>query len=577
MRIAHTVSLCLVVVVVTATPLSAQLVQRKQDFSRDPGWDHFQNRIVGTEMPLVVQDFGWRETNFTGSGPGEIGGRVENSRRQAYYAIPLGKPLSFDDHLSASGKLTIKHIGLRGVGYIGFFNSQRHTWRVWSSMAFRIWEEDNLGQIMFDWMSSDWQARGAETAILLAADGKVHTWSFEYDPDAKDDPVWRDEALKKLITSETGNGRPYELQGEEHLLTRLKALEPDVTAKQLRERLLKLRDQGLVEYFHRHNQHRWWKRPEAGQGHGRITLTFDDETPYVIWFDETIRQAPVSFDRFGLFNIARFGQHMELYLGDLTINGEKIELSQDPHWEGHNNESKSVEPNFHGMHSYGWSQTHWAGQKPGEIGGLFWRTEPHDPLFSYYADDVGELTLDDPISFSGTICFADGMTDAAAYFGYFNRDDHMTEFERDDPEADKLRTNRLGFYIADRTAVGYNLKPTVSTTDGQRAEADCGVFTPDRKQHRFTFDYDPHANEGVGRITVSLDGVRQTFDLTPRMRKAGAKLNRFGLANIRSGGHSVEFYLDDLNYTARRSRAVKFIPQTRVQVPYPHEQAGRRY
>ncbi len=577
MRIAHTVSLCLVVVLVTATPLSAQLVQQKQDFSRDPGWDHFQNRIVGTEMPLVVQDFGWRETNFTGTGPGEIGGRVENSRRQAYYAIPLGKPLSFDDHLSASGKLAIKHIGLRGVGYIGFFNSQRHTWRVWSSLAFRIWEEDNLGQIMFDWMSSDWQARGAETAILLASDGKVHTWSFEYNPDAKDDPVWRDESLKKLITSETGNGRPYELQGEEHLLARLKALEPDVTAKQLRERLLKLRDQGLVEYFHRHNQHRWWKRPEAGQGHGRITLTFDEETPYVIWFDEAIRQAPVSFDRFGLFNIARFGQHMELYLGDLTINGEKIELSQDPHWEGHNNESKYVEPNFHGMHSYGWSQTNWAGKKPGEIGGLFWRTEPHDPLFSYYADDVGELTLDDPISFSGKICFTDGMSDAAAYFGYFNRNDHMTEFERDDPQADKLRTNRLGFYIADRSSVGYNLKPVVSTTDGQRAEADCGVFIPDRKQHRFTFDYDPHANEGIGRMTVSLDGVQQTFDLTPQMRKAGAKLNRFGLANIRSGGHSVEFYLDDLTYTARRSRAPKFIPQTRVKVPYPHAQAGRRY
>ncbi len=106
------------------------------------------------------------------SGPGEIGGRVENSRRQAYYAMPLGKPLTFDDELSASGKLALRHIGLRGVGYVGFFNSRRHTWRVWSSMAFRVWEEDDLGQVMFDWMSSDWQARGAETAILLPPDGE---------------------------------------------------------------------------------------------------------------------------------------------------------------------------------------------------------------------------------------------------------------------------------------------------------------------------------------------------------------------------------------------------------------------
>src|SRR3954453_6035279 len=136
-----------------------QLVQIREDFSRDPGWDHYQNRIVGTEMPQGIQDFGWRRTDYTDSGPGEIGGRVENSRRQAYYAMPLGKPLTFDDEIAASGKLTLRQIGLRGVGYVGFFNSRRHTWRVWSSMAFRVWEEYGLGQVMFDWMSSDWRAR----------------------------------------------------------------------------------------------------------------------------------------------------------------------------------------------------------------------------------------------------------------------------------------------------------------------------------------------------------------------------------------------------------------------------------
>ena len=152
--------LCLSVGITDGSSVLGQLVQIEEDFSHDPGWDHFQNRMIGTDMPMIVQDFGWRRSHFTGSGPGEIGGRVENSRRQAYYALPLGRPLTFDDEISASGKLALHHIGVRGVGYIGFFNSQRHTWRVWSSMAFRIWEEDTLGQIMFDWMSSDWQARG---------------------------------------------------------------------------------------------------------------------------------------------------------------------------------------------------------------------------------------------------------------------------------------------------------------------------------------------------------------------------------------------------------------------------------
>ncbi|MDR3619241.1 hypothetical protein [Paludisphaera borealis] len=54
--------------------------------------DHFQNRIIETEMPAIRQDFSLRRTNHAGAGPGEIGGRVENSRRQACYVMPLGRP-----------------------------------------------------------------------------------------------------------------------------------------------------------------------------------------------------------------------------------------------------------------------------------------------------------------------------------------------------------------------------------------------------------------------------------------------------------------------------------------------------
>jgi hypothetical protein len=42
-----------------------QIVPVRQDFSRDPGWDQYQNRIVGTDLPGVVQDFGWRRTGFS--------------------------------------------------------------------------------------------------------------------------------------------------------------------------------------------------------------------------------------------------------------------------------------------------------------------------------------------------------------------------------------------------------------------------------------------------------------------------------------------------------------------------------
>jgi hypothetical protein len=80
-------------------------------------------------------------------------------------------------------------------------------------------------------------------------------------------------------------------------------------------------------------------------------------------------------------------------------------------------------------------------------------------------------------------------------------------------------------------------------------------------------------------VTVTLDGREYLLDLSPRQRKSGAVFDRFGLANVRSGGHSVEFYLDDLTYTARREPGARpnFIRQTTVEVPYPHEQAGRKY
>src|SRR4029079_46907 len=132
---------------------------------------------------------------------------------------------TFNDELSASGKLVLNQIGLRGVGYVGFFNSQRHTWRVWSSLAFRVWEEDGLGQVMFDWMSSDWQARGVETAILLKPDGRIHTWSFRDEPDVRGDPTWHDKALEQLVTNRTGNGGSYEVQSEERMFDALKKTE----------------------------------------------------------------------------------------------------------------------------------------------------------------------------------------------------------------------------------------------------------------------------------------------------------------------------------------------------------------
>ena len=97
-------SMCLL-----AMPLaSAQdgLVQVHQDFSKDPGWEWKDNRIVAEDPPTVKQDFGWAPTNHTGAAePGEIGGRIWRSITPAYYALPLNHPLSFKDKFSFSARI----------------------------------------------------------------------------------------------------------------------------------------------------------------------------------------------------------------------------------------------------------------------------------------------------------------------------------------------------------------------------------------------------------------------------------------------------------------------------------------
>src|SRR5262245_837136 len=98
------------------------LFQAQQDFSTDPGWEGMNNRIEAIDPPSVTQNFGWSRTDHTQSGQGEIGGKVSRSRTIAYYAMPLGKPLTFKDAFSASGKITLMPGEKIGGAYIGFFN-----------------------------------------------------------------------------------------------------------------------------------------------------------------------------------------------------------------------------------------------------------------------------------------------------------------------------------------------------------------------------------------------------------------------------------------------------------------------
>jgi hypothetical protein len=93
MKVFPTIILFAVVVISAAggdaVAQSAELVQVREDFSADPGWEGSNNRIEATNPPRIKQDFGWSATKHAGGSGGEIGGKIWRSRTIAYYAMLL--------------------------------------------------------------------------------------------------------------------------------------------------------------------------------------------------------------------------------------------------------------------------------------------------------------------------------------------------------------------------------------------------------------------------------------------------------------------------------------------------------
>jgi hypothetical protein len=195
-----------------------------------------------------------------------------------------------------------------------------------------------------------------------------------------------------------------------------------------------------------------------------------------------------------------------------------------------------------------------------------------DPTFGYYADDIGELTLDDPISFSGNVSNVAGQPDSGMMFGFFSTNALKTE------DFKQRLDQSMGLFVEGPSSVGKTLMVYCAVNkDLVNILHDPPVFQPDHKKRKFTFDYDPKANNGIGRCTMTLDGKSYTIDLTPEQRKVGATFDRFGMRNMRGGGKLVEIYFDDLTYTARRPKDYKptFHKQEITKLPYP--EGGRKY
>jgi len=280
--------------------------------------------------------------------------------------------------------------------------------------------------------------------------------------------------------------------------------------------------------------------PAGANGNGAITFTLDGGPPIVRELDPGHKAEGATFTRFGMLNVQIPGWPMTVYFDDLKYDGNKQDFTADARWEGWGNRRTFEDCERDDSQNFGFSSTNHAGGARGEIGGTFWRTEPDAPHDGHYADRIGPLTLEDPLLASGRVAMTRACADSGMYLGWFNS-----------ATRDAVPSNFVGIVIEGPSRVGHYFRVRYGTSQGQGGDSQTGpVITADGKSHLWTLEYDPQANGGSGRIVAALDGKRVALDLAPEHKQQGAAFDRFGMFNMRRGGHYMTVHFDDLKYTA---------------------------
>src|SRR5439155_19764596 len=117
------------------------------------------NRAREPRPRAIKQDFGYSaKTAHAGGQPGEVGGLITPAAEPAYYAKKIGAK-SFDDRLSASGKVFCK--GPRAHVLIGFFNADTlNEWRTPNTIALRLGVRGDTVYPFVEYATGRWRAGG---------------------------------------------------------------------------------------------------------------------------------------------------------------------------------------------------------------------------------------------------------------------------------------------------------------------------------------------------------------------------------------------------------------------------------
>src|SRR5262245_19022446 len=455
---------------------ASKSVQKKESFDRDPGWEASNNRVVPKSYPTVTQDFGFSATNFAGESVGEMGGRITRESEPAFYAAKIASK-TLDDKLSASGSFAITKTTPGGGVFFGFFNAQQSGGggRPIGSLGMHLDSEQTGSRLAVRLITGQNQSTGTFITPFIPGkyrptplrnDGTGYTWTLDYDPQAAD-----------------GRGQfTYTIHGA--------APKPE--------------------------EYEQADLPPAHKEEAR--KRFPIITKFSVDLPEGYRKQNATFDHFGIMNMMKAGGSTTIYFDDLKIDGQLEDFAKDPSWYEWGNRASYQARDVGGAHNFGFSQTQNAGGEPGEVGGVFWRTDE----WGYYAGKIGKLTFDNRLQARGKVVLASGAPDADMCFGWFHGDTNRLSPKEAGPF--------IGIKVGGPTRIGHYFLPSFAINDQVRGLPNQGPILRPAKTYDWSLVYDPAASGGQGAITATLGDESLTLPFKPGQREKakGATLDRFG-------------------------------------------------
>jgi hypothetical protein len=184
-----------------------QLDGQSLDLSSALEWEARGNRTEFQDHHMrPFHDFGWMNTSKAGGQPGEIGGIIWRDEKPAYYAALVG-PLTFEDQLTASGRIAFNGAGSDSAVYLGWFNSASKTNKTAadhevpqsSILAVLLEGPSDVGHY-FRPAYATARGRGMiqDRGPIIRPDGRAHHWSLRYSPQSRQITVQLDGETRTL-------------------------------------------------------------------------------------------------------------------------------------------------------------------------------------------------------------------------------------------------------------------------------------------------------------------------------------------------------------------------------------------